>query len=65
MRRADPFASFIHYRLGLGRSKTQAGSKHQLTGITQAKQRAILGQACVFDQQTISRGLEKRGSPIT
>ncbi len=46
-------------------SKTQAWSKHQQTGITQARQRVILGQAWVFDRQTISRGLEKRGSQIT
>ncbi len=46
-------------------SKTQAGSKHQQTGIAQARQRAILGQAWVFDQLIISRGLEKRGGSIT
>ncbi len=43
-------------------SKTQARSKHQQTGITQARQRVILGQAWVFDRRTISRGLEERGS---
>ncbi len=44
-------------------SKTQAGSKQQ-TGITQARQGVIVGQASVFDRRTISRGPEKRGSPI-
>ncbi len=44
-------------------SKTQTGSKHQQTGITQARQRVFLGQAWVFDQQTMSRGLDKRGNP--
>ncbi len=46
-------------------SKTQVGSKHQQTGIAQARQRAILRQVWVLDQRTISRGLEKRGSPIS
>ncbi len=46
-------------------STTQAGSKHQQTGITQARQRVILGQVWVFNRPTISRGLEKRSSPIT
>ncbi len=41
-------------------SKTHAGSKHQQTGITQARQKVIIGQARVFDRRTISRGLEKR-----
>ncbi len=57
MRRADSFSSFIS-RHG---QKIQAGSEHQQTGITQARQKVILGQAWVFERRTISReGLRKR-----
>ncbi len=45
--------------------KTQAGSKHQQTGMAWARHRVILGYAQVLDRRTISRGLEKRGSSIT
>ncbi len=60
MRRADPFATLFQDVL-----KKHRQSKHQQKGVTQVRQRVILGQAWVFDWRTISRGLEKRGSPIT
>ncbi len=57
----------IHVQALLNRDvvKTQAGSKHQQTGMALARQRVILGHAWVLDRRKISRGLEKRGSPIT
>ncbi len=35
------------------------------TGITQTRQRVILGQAWVDDRRTISKGLDRRGNPGT
>ncbi len=46
----------IKYRQGQNKGKQV---------ITQTRRRVILGQAWVFDQQTISRGLEKGCNPIT
>ncbi len=59
--RADPFA-----RLYSGTwSQKQARFMQWQTGTTQARQRVILGQAWVFDRQTISNRARQRDNPGT
>jgi len=56
VRRAEPFESFIPRH---GHKKARV--KQWQTGITQARQRVILGLAWVYNRRTISGGLDMRG----